>query len=124
MNMLEKVQSQLEHLSKSERKVADVILAAPGRSIHLSIAMLAQEANVSEPTVNRFCRSMNTRGFPDFKLHLAQSLANGTPMLIAMWMKMTVLRPIQEKSSSPPWPVSTMFVSRWINRPSTAPSIY
>ncbi|VDZ99742.1 DNA-binding transcriptional regulator HexR [Salmonella enterica subsp. enterica] len=79
MNMLEKVQSQLEHLSKSERKVADVILAAPGRSIHLSIAMLAQEANVSEPTVNRFCRSMNTRGFPDFKLHLAQSLANGTP---------------------------------------------
>lgn len=79
MNMLEKVQSQLEHLSKSEQKVADVILAAPGRSIHLSIAMLAQEANVSEPTVNRFCRSMNTRGFPDFKLHLAQSLANGTP---------------------------------------------
>lgn len=124
MNMLEKVQSQLEHLSKSERKVADVILAAPGRSIHLSIAMLAQEANVSEPTVNRFCRSMNTRGFPDFKLHLAQSLANGTPMLIAMWMKMTALRPIQEKSSSPPWPVSTMFANRWINRPSTAPSIY
>lgn len=124
MNMLEKVQSQLERLSKSERKVADVILAAPGRSIHLSIAMLAQEANVSEPTVNRFCRSMNTRGFPDFKLHLAQSLANGTPMLIAMWMKMTASRPIQEKSSSPLWPVSTMFASRWINRPSTARSIY
>lgn len=124
MNMLEKVQSQLEHLSKSERKVADVILAAPCRSIHLSIAMLAREANVSEPTVNRFCRSMNTRGFPDFKLHLAQSLANGTPMLIAMWMKMTASRPIQGKSSSPLWPVSTMFASRWINRPSTAPSIY
>ncbi|EMA8594929.1 DNA-binding transcriptional regulator HexR, partial [Escherichia coli] len=43
------------------------------------IAALALEANVSEPTVNRFCRSMDTRGFPDFKLHLAQSLANGTP---------------------------------------------
>ncbi|HAL7434120.1 TPA: RpiR family transcriptional regulator, partial [Escherichia coli] len=27
MNMLEKIQSQLEHLSKSERKVAEVILA-------------------------------------------------------------------------------------------------
>ncbi len=40
---------------------------------------MALEANVSEPTVNRFCRSMDTRGFPDFKLHLAQSLANGTP---------------------------------------------
>ncbi|STT99183.1 phosphogluconate repressor HexR, RpiR family [Klebsiella quasipneumoniae] len=33
---------------------------------------------MSEPTVNRFCRSLETRGFPDFKLHLAQSLAHGT----------------------------------------------
>ncbi len=33
----------------------------------------------SEPTVNRFCRRLDTKGFPDFKLHLAQSLANGTP---------------------------------------------
>ncbi|WP_458306216.1 hypothetical protein, partial [Enterobacter roggenkampii] len=28
MNMLEKIQFQLEHLSKSERKVAEVILAS------------------------------------------------------------------------------------------------
>lgn len=79
MNMLEKIQFQLEHLSKSERKVAEVILAAPAQAIHSSIAALAQESGVSEPTVNRFCRSLDTRGFPDFKLHLAQSLANGTP---------------------------------------------
>lgn len=60
MNMLEKIQSQLEHLSKSERKVAEVILASPDNAIHSSIAALALEANVSEPTVNRFCRSMAT----------------------------------------------------------------
>lgn len=79
MNMLEKIQSQLEKLSKSERKVAEVILTSPSRTIHLSIARLANTAGVSEPTVNRFCRSLDTKGFPDFKLHLAQSLANGTP---------------------------------------------
>lgn len=79
MNMLEKIQSQLEQLSKSERKVAEVILTSPSRAIHLSIARLANTAGVSEPTVNRFCRSLDTKGFPDFKLHLAQSLANGTP---------------------------------------------
>ncbi len=79
MTMLEKIQSQLEHLSKAERKVAEVILASPDNAIQSSIAALALEANVREPTVNRFCRSMDTRGFPDFKLHLAQSLANGTP---------------------------------------------
>ncbi len=73
-----KIQSRLEHLSKSERKVAEVILATPEQAIHSSIAALALEAGVSEPTVNRFCRSLETRGFPDFKLHLAQSLAHGT----------------------------------------------
>jgi hypothetical protein len=104
MNMLEKIQFQLEHLSKSERKVAEVILASPAQAIHSSIAALAQEAGVSEPTVNRFCRSLETRGFPDFKLHLAQSLANGTPMLIAMWMKTTALMPIPRKFLSRPWP--------------------
>lgn len=79
MNMLEKIQSQLEQLSKSERKVAEVILNSPSHAIHSSIARLANIAGVSEPTVNRFCRSLDTKGFPDFKLHLAQSLANGTP---------------------------------------------
>ena len=34
MNMLEKIQLKLEHLSKSERKVADIILASPERAIH------------------------------------------------------------------------------------------
>ncbi|MFI8416895.1 MurR/RpiR family transcriptional regulator [Serratia sp. NPDC078593] len=79
MNTLEKIQGHLEHLSKSERKVAEVILAAPQTAIHSSIATLARMADVSEPTVNRFCRRLDTKGFPDFKLHLAQSLANGTP---------------------------------------------
>ena len=41
MNMLEKIQFQLEHLSKSERKVAEVILASPAQAIHSSIAALA-----------------------------------------------------------------------------------
>ncbi|MBE8167557.1 MAG: transcriptional regulator HexR, partial [Shewanella sp.] len=79
MNTLEKVQKSLIHFSKSERKVAEVILSEPQTAIHSSIATLAKMADVSEPTVNRFCRRLDTKGFPDFKLHLAQSLANGTP---------------------------------------------
>ena len=120
MNMLEKIQSQLEHLSKSERKVAEVILASPDNAIHSSIAALALEANVSEPTVNRFCRSMDTRGFPDFKLHLAQSLANGTPY---------VNRNVNEDDSVESYTgkifesaMAIMSVIHWINLPSTAPS--
>ncbi|MBS9424454.1 MurR/RpiR family transcriptional regulator [Photorhabdus caribbeanensis] len=79
MNTLERVQNSIEFLSKSEKKVAQTILASPQTAIHASIATLAKMAEVSEPTVNRFCRRLDTKGFPDFKLHLAQSLANGTP---------------------------------------------
>lgn len=79
MNMLEKINIHLELLSKSERKVAEVILLSPQTAIHSSIAILARTAEVSEPTVNRFCRRLGSKGYPDFKLHLAQSLANGTP---------------------------------------------
>lgn len=81
MNVLERI-AQYQHIfSKSERKVAEVILSAPQNAMHSSIATLAKAADVSEPTVNRFCRRLNTKGFPDFKLHLAQCLANGTPYL-------------------------------------------
>ncbi|MFM2476958.1 MurR/RpiR family transcriptional regulator [Celerinatantimonas sp. MCCC 1A17872] len=79
MNTLEKITKNIDSFSKSERKVAEVIIASPQTAIHSSIATLAKMADVSEPTVNRFCRRLDTKGFPDFKLHLAQSLANGTP---------------------------------------------
>jgi RpiR family carbohydrate utilization transcriptional regulator len=45
----------------------------------MSIAALAELAQVSEPTVNRICRSFGLKGYPDFKLELAQSMARGTP---------------------------------------------
>ena len=79
MNTLELIKKNLDTFSKSERKVAEAILLSPETAIHSSIANLAKTAEVSEPTVNRFCRRLDTKGFPDFKLHLAQSLANGTP---------------------------------------------
>ena len=78
-NLLERLQSQQDQLSKSERRVAKAILADPIVAIRSSIATLAKVAEVSEPTVNRFCRSMQCTGFPDFKLHLAQCIATGAP---------------------------------------------
>ncbi|EMF8891593.1 MurR/RpiR family transcriptional regulator [Salmonella enterica] len=79
MNMLEKVQSQLEHLSKSERKVADVILAAPGRSIHLSIARLCARCSLKSGKPRVFM--LRQKRFTVGSLTLASwaSMANGTP---------------------------------------------
>ncbi|TFH86215.1 MurR/RpiR family transcriptional regulator [Billgrantia azerbaijanica] len=78
-DLLQRIRRRLDELNRSERKVADVILADPARATGLSIASLAQAASVSEPTVNRFCRSFDAKGYPDFKIKLAQSLAGGTP---------------------------------------------
>ncbi|MBD8157122.1 MurR/RpiR family transcriptional regulator [Pantoea agglomerans] len=78
MNMLEKIEAQFAALSNAEQKVARQILAAPQAAMHSSIATLAREACVSEPTVNRFCHRLGARGFPDFKLQLAQSLVKSS----------------------------------------------
>ncbi|WP_350028329.1 transcriptional regulator HexR [Larsenimonas salina] len=78
-DLLSKIRLRLDDLNRSERKVADVILGDPDAATGLSIAILAQHAGVSEPTVNRFCRNFDTKGYPDFKIKLAQSLAGGTP---------------------------------------------
>ena len=78
-DLLDRIRARLDELNRSERKVADVILQDPSTATGLSIATLAQAADVSEPTVNRFCRNFETKGYPDFKIKLAQSLAGGTP---------------------------------------------
>lgn len=78
-NIVQEISSALDSLNRSERKVAEVILADPQAATRSSIAVLARAAEVSEPTVNRFCKRFNTAGFPDFKLHLAQALASGVP---------------------------------------------
>ncbi|MDX1799388.1 MAG: transcriptional regulator HexR [Marinobacter sp.] len=78
-NVLAVIQASLDTLNKSERKVAEAILKDPTAATRYSIAALARAADVSEPTVNRFCRSFSATGFPDFKIRLAQSIATGTP---------------------------------------------
>ena len=75
--MLNKIEMAKPNLRKSERKVADFVLAQPGEVMNMSIAALATDARVSEPTVIRFCRAIGCKGFQHFKLQLAQSLATG-----------------------------------------------
>ena len=70
------ISDTLTDLRKSERKVADYVLNNLLQVIRMRIVDLAQEANVSEPTVVRFCRAVGCQGFQDFKLALAQQLAS------------------------------------------------
>lgn len=78
-NILEVVRMKREELRKSDRKVCEVVLADPKRILNATVAETAEWAQVSQPTVIRFCTSIGCQGYQDFKLRLAQSLALGTP---------------------------------------------
>lgn len=75
--ILGRIQEQASELSKSEGRVAQVILREPNQAVRMSIAKMARLADVSQPTVNRFCRRVGCEGYPDLKMKLAQELASG-----------------------------------------------
>lgn len=56
-----------DSLSNAERKVADAALRCGEQLIDYTIARLAQESGVSEPTVLRLCYSLDFRGFKEMK---------------------------------------------------------
>jgi len=70
------ISNELQAMRKSERKVGQFVLAQPDEVIRMRIVDLAEQAEVSEPTVVRFCRAVGCDGFQDFKLALAQQLAS------------------------------------------------
>ena len=77
--LLDSIRTQLDALSKSEKKVAIAVLKNPDLAVSGNITALAKNAQVSEPTVVRFCRALGYDGWHEFKLKLAQGLALALP---------------------------------------------
>ena len=68
-------------LSKSEKWIALSVLNNPTKVINQSITSLAEEAGVSLPTVNRFCKKLGFDGYPAFKIQIAQEITNTNELL-------------------------------------------
>jgi len=77
--LLDSIRTQFSILSKSEKKVANAVLNNPDLAVSGNITALAKNADVSEPTVVRFCRALGYDGWQEFKLKLAQGLALAMP---------------------------------------------
>lgn len=73
-NLISKIKDRRENLRKSERKVADFVLDHTQAVLGMRIVDVAAGAEVSEPTVVRFCHALDIDGFQAFKLQLAQHL--------------------------------------------------
>lgn len=77
--MLDRISASLPSLAPAEQRVGQLVLANPHSFARLPVRELAEKANVSKPTVVRFCRSMGYDGLADFKLKLAGNVAEGVP---------------------------------------------
>jgi glucokinase len=78
--ILSQVRRARSNLSPAEQRVADHVLAHPRSTLNDPIAQIARAAEVSQPTVIRFCRSLGCEGLSDFKLRLASGLTGTMPI--------------------------------------------
>ncbi len=78
--ILSQIKRTRDGLSPAERRVADHVLAHPRSALGDPIAEIARSAQVSQPTVIRFCRSLGCAGLSDFKLRLASGLSATVPL--------------------------------------------
>ena len=79
--MLERIKASLPSLAPAEQRVGKLVLEDPRAFAKLPVTELAHRANVSKPTVVRFCRSVGYDGLSDFKLKLAGSVSEGVPFI-------------------------------------------
>jgi RpiR family transcriptional regulator, carbohydrate utilization regulator len=79
--ILKRIDALRAALSPAEARVADAVLAAPAWVLQSTLAAVAARAQVSDPTVIRFCRSLGLDGYQTFRLRLAHSLGSGASFL-------------------------------------------
>ncbi|MEG2466255.1 MAG: MurR/RpiR family transcriptional regulator [Comamonas sp.] len=79
--MLDRISASLPSLAPAEQRVGQLVLADPHSFARLPVRELAEKAQVSKPTVIRFCRSLGYDGLADFKLKLAGNVAEGVPFV-------------------------------------------
>ncbi|MFZ6743157.1 glucokinase [Undibacterium sp. JH2W] len=79
-SLMDRIQQIQAELTPAERRVAALVLENPRTVLNEAIAEIARLADVSQPTVIRFCRSLGFLGLADFKLKFASSLTGTIPV--------------------------------------------
>ncbi|WP_163583084.1 MurR/RpiR family transcriptional regulator [Gracilibacillus saliphilus] len=73
---LDKVRRNYPKFSVTERKIADYILENPNQIIHSSINQLAEDLDVADSTVFRFCKRIGYKGYQAMKIALASEVVS------------------------------------------------
>jgi RpiR family transcriptional regulator, carbohydrate utilization regulator len=75
---LGKIRSYYARFSEKEKKIANYILEKPEKIIHSTINEVAEDLNVADATVFRFCKRIDFKGYQAMKIALASEII--TPM--------------------------------------------
>lgn len=73
-DFLTRIRSSYNQFTKAEKRVADFILQNPSEVLFMSISDLAETCRVGDTSVFRFCKTMNLKGYQDFKMTLSLSM--------------------------------------------------
>lgn len=68
-----RLQTELDSMSSSDRKIANYLLRHPQRIANAAITSLAAKIGTSPSTITRFCQSLGYAGFSQFKFNFENS---------------------------------------------------
>jgi DNA-binding MurR/RpiR family transcriptional regulator len=74
--------NERDEFTRSEQVLTDIVLADVDAVLNMSIVDLARIADVSPPTVTRFCRRLGCKSYAEFRVRLAQSRFIGSRYLV------------------------------------------
>ncbi|GAB6991475.1 MurR/RpiR family transcriptional regulator [Paenibacillus pini] len=83
ISIFSSIHSKYNNLTNTEKKVADYVLENTKSVVYMSITDLADACDVGESSIFRFCKSLSYKGYQEFKIALAHSIAveNEIPQL-------------------------------------------
>lgn len=76
-DFLTKIKAAYNQFTKAEKKVAGFIMQNPKDVLFMSITDLAEACGVGDTSVFRFCKTMELKGYQEFKMMLSLSLNDG-----------------------------------------------
>ena len=79
--MLDRIRASMPAQPPAEQRVARLVLSDARSFASLPVSQLAERAQVSKPTVVRFCRSVGYGGLTDFKRKLSGRVNEGVPFV-------------------------------------------
>lgn len=72
-----KLNSSYAHLSTTEQRIAEFVMEYPEKVIYSSVTQVADELEVAQSTITRFCKSIGLRGYQELKIKLARDMDSG-----------------------------------------------